>query len=126
MGRFSAQATCPVHVLGHVVECLPCGVKLFDGITAGIALAELRRVLGEIGVKDAAAFRTQDLRRGHALDLQLSGAPLWAILSAGEWKSPAFLQYLDMHRLETELVVQAHLDESEGEGDVVVVGDQDR
>ena len=73
-----------------------------------------------------AAFRTQDLRRGHALDLQLSGAPLWAILSAGEWKSPAFLQYLDMHRLETELVVQAHLDESEGEGDVVVVGDQDR
>ena len=40
------------------------------------------------------------------------GTPLWKILEAGEWRSPAFLSYLDVHGLETELVVQAHLAES--------------
>lgn len=39
------------------------------------------------------------------------GAPLWKILAAGEWRSPAFLEYLDMHRLETDLVLQGCLDE---------------
>ena len=38
------------------------------------------------------------------------------ILAAGEWRSPAFLSYIDLHRLETEVVVAAHQDESdEGE-----------
>jgi len=45
----------------------------------------------------------------------LSGAPLWEILAAGEWRSPAFLTYIDLHSLETELVAQAHLDESDEE-----------
>ena len=40
-----------------------------------------------------------------------AGAPLHTILAAGEWKSPAFLAYLDQHRLEDELVFQAHLEE---------------
>jgi hypothetical protein len=44
-----------------------------------------------------------------------AGAPLWQILEAGEWRSPAFLKYLDLQRLETDLVVQAHVDESESE-----------
>ena len=43
------------------------------------------------------------------------GAPLWSILAAGEWKSPAFLLYLDMAKLDTDLVVQAHTNESEDE-----------
>ncbi len=41
------------------------------------------------------------------------GAPLWKILEAGEWRSPAFLKYLDFHKLETGLVMQAHLEESD-------------
>ena len=44
------------------------------------------------------------------------GAPLYEILKAGEWRSPAFLEYLDLEQLERDLVVQAHLDdESEDE-----------
>ena len=42
-------------------------------------------------------------------------APLWEILAAGEWRSPAFMKYLDLHRLETDVVVQAHMDESDDE-----------
>ena len=44
-----------------------------------------------------------------------SGAPLWEILAAGEWSSPAFLKYVDLHRLDTELVVQAHACESDSD-----------
>ena len=40
---------------------------------------------------------------------------MWQILSAGEWKSSAFLLYLDMHGLETDLVIEAHAAESEAE-----------
>ena len=43
------------------------------------------------------------------------GAPLFEILQAGEWRPPAFMQYLDYHRLETEVVVQAHVVESDDE-----------
>ncbi len=45
----------------------------------------------------------------------LAGAPLYEILQAGEWASPAFLKYLNIHRLETQLVVESHYNESSGE-----------
>jgi hypothetical protein len=53
------------------------------------------------------------------LDLQLAGAPLHEILTAGDWASPAFLVYLNKYRLERDLVQQAHLQEalSESESD---------
>ena len=81
------------------------------------------------------SYRTHDLRRGHARDLQLSGtgtsfslfvvslmydvvgAPLYEILQAGEWRSPAFLKYLDMETFERDLVIQAHLNEESEDGD---------
>ena len=40
-----------------------------------------------------------------------AGAPLWKILAAGEWRSPAFLAYLDIHKMEVETVLQGCLDE---------------
>ena len=58
-------------------------------------------------------YRTHDMRRGHALDLQLAGKPLYEILQAGEWRSPAFLAYLDKYTLEAAAVVEAHVDESD-------------
>ena len=70
------------------------------------------------GQVDAHLYRTHDLRRGHALDLQLSGVPLYVILAAGDWKSPAFLAYLDKYRLERDLVQQAHLEEAMDESDI--------
>ena len=43
------------------------------------------------------------------------GVPLYEILDAGGWKSPAFLKYLDTNRLEDDLVLQAHMDEETDE-----------
>ena len=109
--------TCPVHVLGPIIRDWPEDVPLFDGISAYVARAKLREMLGALGVQESGSYRTHDLRRGHALDLQLSGAPLWEILQAGEWSSPAFLKYLDLHCLDRDLVVQAHAGESDSESD---------
>jgi hypothetical protein len=106
-----SATTCPVHVLGPLVQSTAEGQPLFGQITAALALKTLRVLLEALKVRGAAAYRTHDLRRGHALDLQQSGAPLWEILQAGEWRSPALLQYLDLNRLDQDLVVQAHLDE---------------
>ncbi len=74
-------------------------------------------MLGRLEVEMAGEYRTHDLRRGHAQDLVEANAPLYQILAAGEWRSPAFLAYIDLHKLETQLVVQSHMDESDEESD---------
>jgi hypothetical protein len=91
------------------------GEALFGGITSHTALEQLRFMLAATGVERPELYRSHDIRRGHALDLQCAGVPLAVILEAGEWTSPAFLKYLDLHRLDTELVVQAHACDSDSE-----------
>ena len=66
-------------------------------------------------IPEARFYRTHDLRRGHARDLQKNGASLAEILEAGQWCSPAFLAYLDKDQLEMDAVVEAHLAESSEE-----------
>ena len=50
-----------------------CGEKLFPGLTGARALQVLRVILHGLGVQEHMSYRTHDLRRGHARDLQLSG-----------------------------------------------------
>ena len=64
---------------------------------------------------EAKYYRTHDLRRGHAKDLFQNGATLYEILPAGEWRSPAFLRYIDHCELESSVVWEAHADESSSE-----------
>ena len=108
-GRWCAEskASCPVHVVGAVLGRIKPGTMLFKGKTSAIALSELRRMLEILGTPKAREYRCHDLRRGHALDLQLRGAPLHEILAAGEWRSPAFLEYLDRHAAERDMVQEA-------------------
>ena len=108
-----SRISCPVHALGAELAICQHGEPLFAGITAANALATLRNCLTALGVEQAGQYRTQDFRRGHAEDLRASGAPLKAILEAGEWRSPAFMTYLNVELLESEMVLQAHYDESD-------------
>ena len=48
-------------------------------------------------------YGTHDLRRGHAEDMRESGCTLAEILAAGQWKSSAFLSYLDEADLEKDV-----------------------
>ena len=70
----SCARSCPVHNLGPMLEHLAPGEKLFPGISAGAACSMLKRMLESVGVQEASSYRLHDLRRGHALDLQQSGA----------------------------------------------------
>ena len=79
------------------------------------ALAVLRGWLQHLNIENATWYRTHDIRRGHARDLQAAGAPLSEILKAGEWRSATFMNYLDMVDLECDATLQAHLDESSDE-----------
>ena len=66
--------------------------------------------------KGALEIREFQRSRGHATqDMVDKGANLRTILLAGEWKSPAFLAYLDWSTLKAGAVMEALLEESEDE-----------
>ena len=96
----------------------PCK-RLFGDLTPSIALKMLRACLRVCGIEDAFKYRMHDFRRGHAQDLLDSGASLAEMLSAGQWRSPAFLRYIAEETLERDAIVQAHLEESSDEDDDV-------
>ena len=110
-------ALCPVHTLGRFIQQQERGKPLSPGITAAKATRVLRACLKSLNLLEYEEYRLHDFRRGHAMDLVAPGAPLWEILGAGEWRSPAFLQYLNVHELEEGLVMQAHLGESDSDGE---------
>ena len=107
---------CPLHIVLPLMGAAGNHFAPFASITPAKALQVLRNILVDLDVHRAAEYRLHDLRRGHARDLQHSGAPLYEILAAGEWHSPAFLDYLDQNQLETDMVVQAHCAESDDDG----------
>ena len=78
-------------------------------------LAKLKGRLQKLGVPEAWDYRAQNFRRGHADDLKRTGKSLKEILQAGECRSPAFPQYLDLADLEHDLVVSTRIDESSGD-----------
>ena len=69
----------------------------------------------KLGVHSADEYMARDFRRGHADNLRRAGKRLREILWAGEWKSPAFLQYLDLERMEHDVVFEAYVHESSGD-----------
>ena len=109
------KLTCPVHVLGPYFAARGPGAMPFSQFDGASALAILRGWLGCLGIKQADQYRTHDIRRGHARDLQKRGATLCEILSAGEWRSAAFLSYLDRVELECGATMESHINESSDE-----------
>jgi len=87
-------------------------VEPFATFSPAQALRHLRTMLLKMGVAQAKMYRTHDLRRGHAQDLVDRGATLAKILQAGQWRSPAFLAFVDTEGLENGVVVEAHMNES--------------
>ena len=84
---------------------------MFKLISPDDAVKKLRQLLSAVGVRDARLYRPHDLRRGHAEDLRLEGAPWWKILAAGEWRSAAFQAYLGLHKLDVDDALSGALDD---------------
>ena len=83
--------------------------------------AELRRRLVEIGTPDAAQFSSHSFRRGAAQDMAAWGSRLHEILSAGMWRTPAFLKYLQGPELETLAAAEFAAGESDSDNDEDIV-----
>ena len=101
--------TCPIYVLWAYFEKLDLGCRPFFGITPACALGTLREMLLTLKIVDAIMYRTHDLRRGHAADIQQNGGTIQEILTAGEWKPGSHLAYLDRESVEAGAVNEAHL-----------------
>ena len=101
--------TCPVHTLGAYMKSLAPGTQPFAHISSYRALNTLRSMLSRLGVPNASKHGTHDFRRGHAEDLRKGKARLQEILAAGDWKSAAFMAYLDKAGLERDAVLEAQL-----------------
>ena len=106
-------------MLGAYMRGLPEGTQPFAHIKPAQALLALRQLLAALGVPNAKSYRTHDFRRGHAEDLQIGGARLCEILAAGDWRSAAFLIYLNQEKLECDRVVEAQTGFSDSEEEVI-------
>ena len=91
------------------------GMPLFSAFKPCMVNKGLRKLLHDVGVQNPESYRSHDLRRGHARDMQDRGHTIGQILAAGQWKSAAFMTYLDEDELAAEAVLEAHLNESSDE-----------
>ena len=73
--------------------------------------------MANLGVPSANSYGTHGFRRGHAEDLRRGGARLGEILAAGDWKSSAFMLYLNRCGLKRDAVLEAQGSISEFDGD---------
>lgn len=104
----TCPTSCPVHTLGKYLQSFENNAKPFGTYTGETARRTLRHMLEVLGRPDHWKYGTHCLRRGHACDLQENGGTLRQILEAGDWRSPAYLQYLNMTVLERESTSEAH------------------
>ena len=87
---------CVVHMLwDRFLAHLPDGAQPWAHISPGTARSRLHQILHVLRVPCAKSYGTHDFRRGHAEDMRLSGCSLAEILAAGQWKSSAFLKYMN-------------------------------
>ena len=131
-GEDSANRLCVVHTLWPYLESFPVGTHPWARFAGDKANAELRRMLEALLVPEAASYRTHDMRRGHAeacclmcmrppflhvratlhQDMRLGGSSLYQILRAGQWRSAAFLDYLDKSGIEEVIAFDTAIDET--------------
>ena len=92
------KATCAVHTLwDDWFEHWPTGAAPRENCSQQFVIKRLRQDLAKLApmVSEPEKHGTHDFRRGHAEDMRASGCPLADILRAGQWKSAAFLRYVN-------------------------------
>ena len=96
--RRGGKATCAVHTLWNDwFEHMPTGAAPWEDCSPQFVIKRLRQDLAKLApmVTEPEKHGTHDFRRGHAEDMRASGCPLADILRAGQWKSAAFLRYVN-------------------------------
>ena len=103
---------CVVHLAERALMHKQIGQKLWSGMPSHF-IKILRCFLGQLKVPHPELFTPKAFRAGKATALAAAGSNLGDILMAGEWKSAAFLAYID----ETSVDQAAFLDQTLAESD---------
>ena len=128
----TANPLCAVHSLWPFLATLRDGSQPWSFMKGKEANKRLQGELAACGVDNAEKYHTHDIRRGHAevntqfvhtlatavracmhvlQDMRRSGHTLAQILRAGQWRSAAFVDYLDQCGLEEDLVFETAIEE---------------
>ena len=75
----------------------------------------MRRDAADAGVSEPARLGSHALRRGMARDIVQAGGSLATLLRAGQWRSRAFMVYLQEQTLDEEAVTRLLIDHSDDE-----------
>ena len=95
---------CMVHTFwDQFIAHLPEGSRPWEFVSASTARTRLHRILEVLRVPGPKSYGTHDFTRGHAEDMRLSGCTLQEILAAGQWRSSAFIKYLNEAELDKDL-----------------------
>ena len=95
----SAKRLCPIHAFWPAIASrVKCGEELFSGFTPQNVNTTIKAVLHKLGVPHADCYTSHGYRRGAAQELKERGCQWPIVASLGEWRSLAFMGYLDIAR----------------------------
>ena len=110
----NGRQMCVVHrTQGHLCGRAQ-GTKLFTSTPAQM-LASLRSILASLHVEHPEEYTLKTFRAGHATVLASEGKSIGTILQAGEWRSAAFLSYVDLDVVDASQFLEDVLDTSDAE-----------
>ena len=87
-------AFCCMHRVATYLAGRPIGAKLFE-FTPSVLLSTIQRFLKILEFPRADQLTLKGFRAGRATEMAKRGCSLGTILCAGEWRSAAFLRYVD-------------------------------
>ena len=112
--RTADKQMCVVRRVSLRLAVLAPGQQLWPW-SAYEALKCLRRLLTLLFFPEADRIMLKAFRAGKATALAVAGKSLGTILAAGEWRSSAFLRYVDEDEVDRAQLLSQVLDASEGE-----------
>ena len=86
--------------------------------SAPVFLKAVRRLLAQLCIPEPQRYTLKAFRAGKATALAAAGRPIGAILQAEEWRSAAFLAYIDEQEVDQAQLFHQALVESECEDDM--------
>ena len=110
----TGRQLCVAHRLQDLLHGKPHGARLWAS-SSHLLLTALRKILKAVNVVHPEEFTFKAFRAGHATALAEEGKSIGDILNAGEWRSAAFLSYIDEDIVDASQVLEQVLCDSDCE-----------
>ena len=110
--HISGRQFCLPHRLQPLLSCKGRGTRVWTSTSASF-LVSVRKLLTALEIEAPEVYTLKMFRSGHATTLAEEGKTLGHILQAGEWRSAAFLSYLDEDVVDAAQIVEHLFTDSE-------------